>query len=59
MLGKMKAKKVEVQPRMKWLDSITDSMDTNLSKLQKRVEDKGAWHAIDHEVTKNWTQLSD
>ena len=57
MLGKMKAKR-EVQPRMKWLDSITDSVDTDLSKLQKIVEDKGAWHAIVHEVTKNWTQLS-
>ena len=57
MLGKMKAKR-EVQPRMKWLDSITDSVDTDLSKLQKIVEDKGAWRAIVQEVTKNWTQLS-
>ena len=33
------------QQRMRWLDSITDSMDMNLSKLQKIVEDRGAWRA--------------
>ena len=45
-------------PRMRWLDSITDSMDMNLSKLQKTVEDTGDWHAVVHEVTKSQTQLS-
>ena len=58
ILGKTTAKRGEVQPRMKWLDSISDPMVTNLSKLQKIGEDKGAWHAIVHEVTESWTQLS-
>ena len=39
-------------------DSITDSMDTNLRKLSKLVEDRGSWWATDHEVTKSWTWLS-
>ena len=43
---------------MRWLDSITDSMDMNLSKLREIVEDRGDWHAAVHGVTKNWTQLS-
>ena len=44
-------------PQMRWLDSITDSMDMNLSTLQETVEDTGAWHAVVHEVTKSQTQL--
>ena len=43
---------------MKWLDSITDSV-VNLSKLQKIVEDRGAWHAAVYGVAKNQTRLSD
>ena len=43
---------------MRWLDSITDSMDINLSKLYKIVEDKGAWPARVHGDTKSRTQLS-
>ena len=34
------------------VDSITDSMDINLSKLQETVEDKGAWHAVIHEISR-------
>ena len=43
---------------MRWLDSITDSMDINLSKFQEIAEDRGAWHAAVHEVPKSCTQLS-
>ena len=38
---------------MRWLDSITNSMDMNVSKLQETVKDRGAWHAAVHEVTKS------
>ena len=44
---------------MRWLDSITDSMDMNLSKLQEIVEDRGDWHATVYRVAKSQTQLSD
>ena len=43
---------------MRWLDNITDSMDTNLSKFWEIVEDRGAWHATGHVITKSWTQLN-
>ena len=42
---------------MKQMDSITDSKDTNLGKLQEMVRDREAWHAEVHRVTKSWTQL--
>ena len=45
-------------PRMRWLDSTTDSMDVSLSNLREIVEDGGAWHATVHGVTKSRTQLS-
>ena len=44
---------------MRRLDSTTDSVDMNLSKLQEMVEHRGAWHAVVHGVTKSWTPLSD
>ena len=43
---------------MRWLDSITDSVDMNLSKLQERAEDRGAWHVAVHGVTKRKTRLN-
>ena len=43
---------------MRWLDSITDSTDMNLNKLQEIVEDREAWHATVHGITNSHTQLS-
>ena len=55
MLGKIESRRRRGQQRMKWLNSITDSMDMNLSKLREIVEDRGAWYATVHEVTKGRT----
>ena len=46
------------QQKMRQLDSITNSMAMNLSKLQEMVKDREAWHAADHEVAKSQTRLS-
>ena len=58
-LGKTKAKGEWGQQRIRSLDSITDSIDMNLSKLQEIMEDKGAWRVVVHGVAKSWTQLSE
>ena len=42
---------------MRWLDSITDSMDKNLSKLQEIVKNRKAWPALVHGIAKSWTQF--
>ena len=58
MLGKSEGKRIRGQQRMRWLDSITDSMVMNLSKFWETVKDREAWHAEVHKVAKSQTQLS-
>ena len=58
MLGKTEGKRRRRLQRMRWLDSITDSVDMNFSKLLGIVEDRAAWRAAVHGVTKSQTQLS-
>ena len=58
MLGKIEGKNRRGQKRMKWLDSITNSMDMNFSKLLDIVKDREAQHAAVHGVAKSWTGLS-
>ena len=55
MLGKTEGKRRRGWQRVRWLDSITHSTDTNWSKLQEIVKDREAWRAEVHGVAKSWT----
>ena len=59
MLGKIEVRRRKGRQRMWWLDSITDSMEMNLSKKHFIVKDRGAWRAVVHGIAESQTRLSD
>ena len=59
ILGKIEGKRKREQQKMRWLDSITNSVDMNLSKFREMVKVKEGWHAAVHVSSKSFTRLSD
>ena len=53
MLGKTEGKRRRGKQRIRWLESITNPLDMNLSKLWEIVKDRGAWHDVVHEVAES------
>ena len=56
LLGKIEGRRRRGRQKTRWLDGITDSMHTNLSKLQEMVKDREVWHVAVYGVEKSWTE---
>ena len=59
MLGQIEGRRRRGRQRMRWLDSLTEAMNTNLGKLQETVKDRKAGRVADPGVPKSWTRLCD
>ena len=58
MLGRIEGRRRRGRQRMRWLDSITDSVDMGLDELRELVINREAWRAVVHGVTKSWRRLN-